>query len=156
MPDDLPAVGLGVHNRGMTDDFAERFLPQLRAVTNEQWRTSTPATFGSGFRWRGGMTDGEIAAAEARFGLQFPPDYRQFLAVLHTPDPAQIGTAFVGASPVRATRRAFPDWTGDPKPIREALAWPLDSLLWSIEADDSWFGAGAAAQFAQGARAPRA
>jgi hypothetical protein len=34
------------------------------------------------------MSDAEIASAQDRFGLTFPPDHRLFLAPLHTPEEA--------------------------------------------------------------------
>lgn len=34
--------------------------------------------------------------------------------------------------------RPFHDWQVDHSAIDKRLAWPLDGLLWSIEADDSW------------------
>jgi hypothetical protein len=78
----------------MVDGFAEGFLSQLRDVTNERWRTTTPATFESGFhgvdwqrgtRWRGGMTDSEIAAAEAQFGSEAAAGLRDALIEANLP-----------------------------------------------------------------------
>jgi hypothetical protein len=40
-----------------------------------------------GTRWRGGMTEAEVAQVEDRYGLTFPSDYRLFLQTLHTTDP---------------------------------------------------------------------
>jgi hypothetical protein len=84
------------------------------------------------------MTGADIEDAERRFGLMFPPDYRLFLATLHTPDPPMVGAAFMGSELVSTTGRQFSDWTGESDAIRAAMAWPIDGLLWSVEADDSW------------------
>jgi hypothetical protein len=89
----------------------------------------------TGTKWRGGMTPGEISQAEARFGLRFPPDYRLFLETLHTPDPPLVGASYQASRIVPHTGREFPDWTGDPAPIIDRLAWPLDGLL----ASDPWY-----------------
>jgi len=84
------------------------------------------------------MTDAEIVAAENRFGLAFPPDYRLFLATLHTPDPPMIGARFEGSDLIPDQARSFPDWTGDDRPIETLIAWPLEGLIWSIEQDERW------------------
>jgi hypothetical protein len=93
------------------------------------------------------MSDIEIHAAEKRFGLTFPPDYRLLLATLHTPDPPMVGARWSGRGLLPSTEsdhllpaesRQFPDWTGDASPIDESIAWPLEGLVWSIEHDESW------------------
>jgi hypothetical protein len=84
------------------------------------------------------MTEAQITEAEGRFGLKFPPDYRTFLGALHTMDPEMAGFRFQGQMPVAHTGREFSDWLGDAEPIIKALEWPVDGLLWSIEADSSW------------------
>jgi len=86
------------------------FLERLRAETEERWARLQPPPFKvigrmdwrPGTRWRGGLSDAEMDAAEARFGLTFPPDYRLFLATLHTPDPEMVGTKFAYGTRVRA------------------------------------------------------
>ncbi|HEX7591728.1 MAG TPA: hypothetical protein VF375_07240 [Candidatus Limnocylindrales bacterium] len=85
------------------------------------------------------MTPEQIRAAESRFGLTFPPDYRLFLETLHTPDPPMVGARFEGSELVPHSEWEFPDWTGDPAPIEARMAWPVEGLLWSIEADGSWY-----------------
>lgn len=124
------------------------FLERVRSDTEERWKSYVPRDFHAaraggldwrpGTRWRGGMTDEEINAAEHRYGLRFPPDYRLFLATLHTPDPPMVGAAFKGNRLVDRDGRAFVDWQGDPGDIHRRLDWPLAGILWSIEADDSW------------------
>ena len=56
----------------------------------------------------------------------------------HTTDPEEVGAFYEGHTLVPKTGRSLYDWSGDPEPISEALAWPLKGLLWSIEADDGW------------------
>ncbi len=124
------------------------FLEGLRVATEAAWRDHVPRDFQAtrvggldwrpGTRWRGGMADAEIAAAEDQFGLSFPPDYRLFLATLHTPDPPMVGAFYQGSTLVPSEGRRFPDWTGNPEPIRKSLAWPLVGLAWSIEHGWPW------------------
>ena len=131
------------------ESFGREFLEWFRDATETEWRTHAPrdhfaASVGGldwqeGTRWRGGMTSEQIRAAESRFGLTFPPDYRLFLETLHTPDPPMVGARFEGSQLVPHSERQFPDWTGDPGAIEARMAWPLEGLLWSIEADESWY-----------------
>jgi hypothetical protein len=123
------------------------YLEWLRAETETLWRVHVPRDhvaagvggldWQTGTRWRGGMTDTQISDAEARFGLVFPPDYRMFLSVLHTPDPPMVGAFFRGSALFPAEGRQMPDWTGDPESIEAAIEWPLRGLLASIE-DVGW------------------
>jgi hypothetical protein len=52
----------------------------------------------SGTRWLGGLDAEEIAKAEERWNLRFPPDYRLFLERLHAPDRPALRTAWVSKS----------------------------------------------------------
>lgn len=124
------------------------FLDWLRSVTETRWETHVPRDFQAarvggldwapGTKWRGGMTETQVEEAQHRFGLVFPPDYRRFLTALHTTDPEMVGAFYQGNTLVAKTGRSLHDWLGDADPINKALAWPVDGLLWSIEADDSW------------------
>jgi hypothetical protein len=124
------------------------FLVWLRSVTESRWETYVPRDFqaagvggldwAQGTKWRGGTTEAQVDEAQKRFGLVFPPDYRRFLVTLHTTDPEMVGAFYEGSTLVAKTGRSLYDWLGDPDPIKEALAWPVDGLLWSIEADDIW------------------
>lgn len=91
-----------------------------------------------GTRWRGGLTDDQIDEAQRRYGLVFPPDYRRFLATLHTTDPEMIGASYRGSKLVPKTGPGPYDWLGDHEPILTALAAPVEGLLWSIEANIGW------------------
>lgn len=124
------------------------FLEWLRRATEAAWRDHVPRDLnraGAGgldwqprTRWRGGMSATEISAAETRYGLVFPPDYRLFLETLHTPDPPMIGAHYEGSGLVPTSGRRFPDWTGPSGPIESGLAWPVEGLISSIEHDESW------------------
>ena len=82
------------------------------------------------------MREAEVEAVEDEFGLKFPPDYRLFLATLHTTDPVRV--RYEDGRIASEEGRPFRDWQGDRKPILDALDWPLGGLLWSIEAGGSW------------------
>jgi hypothetical protein len=129
-------------------DPDQTFLERIAQASEEAWRSNVPRDFeaagvgGLEFqtntRWRGGMSEAEIRRAEKTFRLTFPPDYRLFLAALHTPDPEMAGASFVGSRLVPTTGRQFPDWTGDPAHIRRSTDWSADGLIWSAEADNWW------------------
>jgi hypothetical protein len=118
-------------------DVAPAFLEQVRHESERVWADPYP---GLGWqpetRWRGGLSDAEIAKVEKQFGLAFPPDYRLFLRTLHTTDPERV--QYVDGRIQTILGRPFHDWQGDRGAIEEAMAWPLDGLLWSVEADVSW------------------
>ena len=124
------------------------FLAWLRSVTETRWETHVPRDFEAArvggldwaprTKWRGGMTEAQVSEVQRRFGLVFPPDYRRFLRTLHTTDPEMVGAFFEGHTLVSKTGRSLYDWLGEPDPIITAIAWPVDGLMWSIEADGSW------------------
>ena len=132
--------------------FGPDFLEWLRLTTEREWDAVPEKTLADferagvggsawrrGTRWTGGLSEGEIDEAERRYGLDFPPDYRLFLRVLHATTPRQIGARFVEGRGMRAVERpAFFDWRRDDEDIREALAWPLDGLLFDIENNALW------------------
>ncbi|WP_422929259.1 hypothetical protein [Singulisphaera sp. PoT] len=68
-----------------------------------------------------GMSDGEIVAAERRFGFRFPPDLRDFLQTALPKGPE------------------FPDWrSGDEAALREWLDIPRSGVLFDIERNGFW------------------
>lgn len=118
-------------------EYGAVFLDRIREATERIW---VDPYLGLGWQpgthWRGGMTDAEVAQAEAQYGVRFPPDYRLFLQTLHTTDPERV--QYVDRTIHAHIGRPFHDWQGGRTPIDDAMAWPLDGLLWSIEADDDW------------------
>ncbi|MET1113060.1 MAG: SMI1/KNR4 family protein [Allosphingosinicella sp.] len=69
--------------------------------------------------WTSGYTRAELERAEQRFGLRFPPD---LAALLLERRPA-----------------GGYDWRSDDDPIRQALQWPLEGLLFDVEQDVLWW-----------------
>jgi hypothetical protein len=63
--------------------------------------------------WAPGYAAAELDDAQERFGLPFPPD---LVALLHDRRPA-----------------SGYDWTGPEDPIRRALVWPLEGLLFDVK-----------------------
>ena len=68
-----------------------------------------------------GLTAGELAEIEQRFGLAFCADHRALLTL---------------AVPVGDR---WPDWLDDDEePVRAQLAWPVDGVLVDVLHDDFW------------------
>lgn len=65
-----------------------------------------------GYRWS------DLHRAQERFELRFPPDLIELL---------------LEKRPARGY-----DWAGSAEPIRTALAWPLEGLLFDVEHNDLW------------------
>lgn len=69
--------------------------------------------------WAPGYTAGELDQAQDAFGLTFPPD---LVALLRERRPA----------------RGY-DWRTDEAAIRAAMRWPLQGLLFDVEANGLWW-----------------
>jgi hypothetical protein len=118
-------------------EYGAELLELIRAETERRWFDPYPGLgWQPGTHWRGGLPESELRETEDRFGLRFPPDYRLFLQTLHTTDPERA--LYVDGTIVATSGRPFRDWRGDRSPIDQAMDWPLDGLMWSIEADDEW------------------
>ncbi len=75
----------------------------------------------AGVQIAAGLTDDEFLRVERRFGFQFPPDLRAFLAT---------------GLPVSGR---WVDWrNSDEAAIRERLNWPLEGICFDIEHNQFW------------------
>lgn len=75
----------------------------------------------AGVQFREGLSDGELRAAEQRYGFRFPPGLAAFLSF---------------ALPVS---HGFVDWRdGDPNAIRESMRWPFEGMCFDIENHVFW------------------
>src|SRR5690349_11378145 len=69
-----------------------------------------------------GLSDAEFDRIEQRYGFEFAEDHRAFLSVV---------------LPVGG--RNWPDWrNGDPKILRDKLAWPIEGVLFDVEHNAYW------------------
>jgi hypothetical protein len=125
------------------------FLMWLKEKTEQAWQecddTSLPAHMVSGglwqrlTRWTGGLSPEEIAACESRWHVQFPDEYRLFLATLHAPDRPMKWFAFgEDDQRVAMTRPAFFNWRKDIRELEIAMSWPDECLQILIEEDEIW------------------
>lgn len=68
--------------------------------------------------WLPGYSHAELAEAQGRYGLRFPPELIELLLE-------------------RRPARGY-DWSGDEEPIRRMLAYPLEMLLFDVENGFWW------------------
>jgi len=132
-------------------NFDEAFIAWFRETTEHAWSAHDAPTFAemetSGFsglvfargtRWTSGLTDAEIDAAELRWSLHFPPDYRLFLRILHVADRPMVGRGFDGHRSVLISRSSFYDWRIDSDAIRIAIDEPAEGIAFDVEANALW------------------
>ncbi len=132
-------------------DLAD-FLPWFRDQTERAWAEFETRTFEQyqqcgiggtswqrGTRWTDGMSDDEIAAVEDKWNLRFPPDYRLFLSMLGATDRPTVGAMYKddqGMAPVE--RPGFYNWQTDDAALTDMLVWPVEGILFDVEASDLW------------------
>jgi hypothetical protein len=128
------------------------FFQWLRARTEESWAAVDMPTLGDFerrgvggsawqpyTRWLSGLTDPQIDAAETQWGLRFPNDYRLFLRMLHAPDRPMFNARFRGRTLVEGVAPSFFNWLTDADAIRDAMAWPVEGLVFDVFHADLWF-----------------
>lgn len=113
-----------------------------------------------GTRWLGGMDDAEIAEAERRWRLTFPPDYHFFLQHLHSVDRPMLRASYVDPIPgmppqtppgtlaiaqvkkddymVLRPGASFYNWQSDTEALEERFAWLWEGLQFDVEHNDLW------------------
>jgi hypothetical protein len=92
---------------------ASEFLPQIES--------SIALMKDAGIEFEAGLSEAELAAVEARFNIQFPPDLRAFLQV---------------ALPCG---QSFPNWRSDDESsLRGRLEWPEDGIAFDVEHSSIW------------------
>src|SRR6266540_4551702 len=154
-------------------EFDATFLDWFRDRTEEFWATvprqrlrkalARYVRMGIGgsswqrnMRWTGGLSDDEIAQAERRWGLRFPPDYRLFLQRLHAPDRPLLGAHFEdkGQDPppktlartswdeeqdmVLSEKPSFYNWLNDVDALQDAFNWLIEGLEFDVECNELW------------------
>jgi len=124
-------------------NFDRDFLEWFRSRTERAWARLAQAHgegWQNGTRWTRPLSAAEIAAAEKKWGLAFPPDYKLFLSVLHTTDLPPRRRKWKGSAgdSELVETVGFPNWLADDGVIRERLAWPLDGLEFDVEQSGLW------------------
>ena len=127
------------------------FLHWFKDRTESYWNADhsqhdpdkAPAEWIRGARWLP-LTDAQIEAVEARYGITFPPEHREFLRVLHAIDRQERieykANHKLGEEMMRVMLRPFfYNWLQDHDEIERYLKWPYDTLLWAIRTPHKWW-----------------
>lgn len=132
--------------------FGDEFLEWLRRKTEGAWASWETRDFAEagvggadwqrGTKWLGGLDDASIGAAEKRFGLRFPADYRLFLRRLHAPDRRMAGAYFGGPDGDTLIPRERPSFYradgADDDAIRDAHEAVIGGLCFDVEHNRLW------------------
>ena len=127
------------------------FLETVRKTGNEYWARHKPesledfrargvggSTWDENTRWMARFADRDIDALERQHGVDFPADYRAFLAILGGTDRPALRYGFEGAAlKYQGKRYVFPDWLDDAvltKPFNSVL----EDLLFDVEKNNIW------------------
>lgn len=117
-------------------DFSA-FLSWLREKTQSAWASLPKGEvegWQQGTKWSGGLSDAQLTSAETLFGHPFPEDYRLFLKTLHTTTrpPKRPREGKLSDAP------GFYDWVNEREAVRQALAAPVEGLLFDVEHAGLW------------------
>lgn len=125
--------------------FDEHFLAWLGATSQAQWSRSRrryvreqgsqrtqERFFPPQLRWLPGLTEEEIIQVEQQWSVRFPPDYRLFLARLHTVN-HPITLEDERRSQFPATYPAFHNWLTETERIQRQMDLLLEGILYDIE-----------------------
>lgn len=138
-------------NSQLPTNFDEEFLTWFRERTEATWSMYKARSFEEfkasgvdgvdwqrGTRWLHGLTEEEITVIEQRWQLRFPPDYRLFLALLHSIDRPQQGAIYKDGVMVSTTRPSFYNWQTDSATIQERYDDIVDGLLFDVVHNNLW------------------
>lgn len=138
VPQDLSCFLLWLKDR--TESAWKTYsMPNLEQFEAEQvggtsWRIGT--------EWLAGLTPHEVAKIEKKWGLRFPAEYRKFLATLNAPDRGKYCVGWSDDPPFGLTEEedepSFYNWRTDDQRIADALAWPLEGLLFDVAENALW------------------
>jgi len=128
------------------DQFGEAFLDWFRERTEQTWATypeTANAEWQRGTHWLGAQTTEQITAAERRWSVRFPPDYRLFLQLLYAVDGSMYGRQYhADGSATRRERTAFYHWLSeapdDMAAIQRMQDWLHEGLEFDIEQNALW------------------
>lgn len=118
------------------DNFTE-FLYWFKEQTEAFWRRNprtetyndTYKEWPAGIRWAG-LSEAEIDHIEATYAVQFTPDHREFLRILHTLNQPfiYVEEATAGKAEQRRLENLCYNWLTDEATIRQRLAQPYQDL----------------------------
>lgn len=129
------------------------FLVWFKEKTETTWQDYKTATFedfqeagvGGGdwlkeTKWISGFTNEQIDSFEQDWKVKFPPDYRFFLEILGTVDRPMFSVRWAedGHIMIQGQEPSFYNWQTDKEAIKNALALPLEGILFDVENNAIW------------------
>lgn len=133
--------------------FNEEFLTWFRNQTEATWRDYETATLKDyyargvggddwqrGTRWLAGLSEQEIATIERHWKLQFPPDYRLFLKMLHSVDKPLSRARYVDSNKLAMMAGpSFYNWQTENALIEQAYEKVIDGIFFDVQHNNVWF-----------------
>src|SRR4051794_37577350 len=121
-------------------DFGEPFLSWLREETESAWAKLPAQDQGwqPGTKWGAPLSDEELADAQKFLGIDFAPDYRLFLRILHTTTKRPKAIRYEGNAGQSVEVPGFYDWRTDRDEIRKALDWAAEGVALDVERHGLW------------------
>jgi hypothetical protein len=146
-------------NRSMIPPrFDEQFLAWFRKSTEKSWSILDEPTLEDflenewggciwqrGTCWLDGLSEQEIQKVEERWQIQFPPDYRLFLRLLHSVDKKWHVCAYFDGEHLEIKenyRPSYFNWQTDEQAIQQAYDTVIDGMLFDVMHNVWWPGWG--------------
>jgi len=126
------------------EDFT-KFLYWVKEKTEKYWSQETNREEWSyNAKWIG-LTDEQIDEVEKKYSVQFTPEHRAFLKILHTLDRKEKYEYLDEEELIVEENSFFYNWIEDDEEIKRKLTWPFDEILRDIFSEmnhpfwlDSW------------------
>lgn len=116
------------------------FLYWVKETTEALWSKDPQSPDGCeewvyGAKWAP-LKEEEIDAVEKKYGVQFMPEHREFLKILHTLDRKEVRVhdpINEGEEPIIEKTPFFYNWLVDEEEIRSRLEWPYRTIMQDIK-----------------------
>lgn len=109
------------------ENFTE-FLNWIKKETEKTWSGDFCKKWIQGAKWIG-MTNNQINEVEKKYSIQFTPEHREFLEILHTIDRKEIIENKDEWGDEITEYPFFYNWLEDHEEIKEKLNWPYETIL---------------------------
>ncbi|OBW42448.1 hypothetical protein AB670_01181 [Chryseobacterium sp. MOF25P] len=109
------------------ENFTE-FLHWIKKETEKTWSGDFCKKWIQGAQWIG-MTNNQINEVEKKYSIQFTPEHREFLEILHTIDRKEIIENKDEWGDEITEYPFFYNWLEDHEEIKEKLNWPYETIL---------------------------
>ncbi|SFW83467.1 hypothetical protein [Chitinophaga sancti] len=120
----------------ISEDYTEFFYwvkKRTEAFWNKGNSPSRPEGFtcpawAEGAKWIG-MTDDQIDSIEAKYSINFTPEHRAFLRILHTTDRKEVDEYEEDGKTITHQRSFFYNWIEEEEELVSRLSWPYRTIF---------------------------